>query len=87
MANQTKHPERTKKPTSTSPAGTWGIWALLLVLTITTIFTGRMDLGAANLPLAMLIATFKATLVVLFFMHLAEQKASTAWCSASRSSS
>ncbi|MBC8133028.1 MAG: cytochrome C oxidase subunit IV family protein, partial [Deltaproteobacteria bacterium] len=29
-----------------------------------------MDLGAANLPLAMLIATTKAVLVVLFFMHL-----------------
>ena len=31
-----------------------------------------MDLGALNLPLAMAIATIKATLVVLFFMHMLE---------------
>ena len=31
-----------------------------------------MDLGAVNLPLALAIATIKATLVVLFFMHLTE---------------
>lgn len=48
------------------------IWAALLVFTITTVVTGRMDLGGANLPLAMLIATIKATLVVLFFMHMWE---------------
>jgi len=46
------------------------IWMALLVFTITTVVTGHMDLGAANLPLAMVIATIKATLVVLFFMHL-----------------
>jgi cytochrome c oxidase subunit IV len=46
------------------------IWALLLVATLTTVITGRMDLGAANLPLALVIASIKATLVVLFFMHL-----------------
>ncbi len=48
------------------------IWALLLVFTITTVVTGRMDLGAVNLPLALTIASIKATLVVLFFMHLSE---------------
>lgn len=46
------------------------IWFLLLVFTVTTVVTGRMDLGSANLPIALLIATVKATLVVLFFMHL-----------------
>lgn len=46
------------------------IWAALLVFTLTTVITGRMDLGGANLPLALIIATVKATLVVLFFMHL-----------------
>jgi cytochrome c oxidase subunit IV len=50
------------------------IWVILLVATGTTVATGRMDLGHYNLPLAMLIATIKATLVVLFFMHLSEQK-------------
>jgi cytochrome c oxidase subunit 4 len=46
------------------------IWALLLVFTALTIFTGRLDLGAANIFIALAIATTKATLVVLFFMHL-----------------
>lgn len=46
------------------------IWLLLLVFTVTTVVTGRMDLHGANLPLALLIAAIKATLVILFFMHL-----------------
>ena len=45
------------------------VWAILLVLTITTVATGRQDLGWVNLPLALSIACIKATLVVLFFMH------------------
>ncbi len=48
------------------------IWVLLLVFTVTTVLTGRLDLGALNLPLALTIASVKATLVVLFFMHLSE---------------
>lgn len=48
------------------------VWALLLVFTLTTVLTGRMDLGAINLPLALTIASIKATLVVLFFMHMTE---------------
>jgi cytochrome c oxidase subunit IV len=46
------------------------IWLLLLAFTVTTVVTGRMNLHGANLPLAIFIATVKATLVVLFFMHL-----------------
>jgi cytochrome c oxidase subunit 4 len=46
------------------------IWLALLVLTVVTVVTGRIDLGAANIWIAMAIATTKATLVVLFFMHL-----------------
>jgi cytochrome c oxidase subunit 4 len=48
------------------------VWAILIACTITTVVTGRMDLGAVNLPLALTIACFKATLVVLFFMHMSE---------------
>jgi cytochrome c oxidase subunit 4 len=48
------------------------VWALLLVFTATTVITGRMDLGAGNLPIALIIATIKASLVVLFFMHMTE---------------
>jgi cytochrome c oxidase subunit 4 len=48
------------------------VWALLLCFTAITVITGRTDLGSANLPIALLIATIKATLVVLFFMHMTE---------------
>ena len=48
------------------------VWLALLVGTLVTVFTGRMDLGAANLPIALVIASTKAVLVVLFFMHLWE---------------
>jgi cytochrome c oxidase subunit 4 len=54
------------------PGRYYVVWLLLIVFTITTVVTGRLDLGAANLPLALTIATIKATLVVLFFMHLSE---------------
>jgi len=48
------------------------VWAILILCTILTVKTGYMDLGSANLPLALTIATLKATLVVLFFMHMTE---------------
>lgn len=70
MANQTKHTKAHEEAHEHGPGRYVVIWLLLLVGTITTVVTGRMDLGAANLPLAMVIATIKATLVVLFFMHL-----------------
>jgi cytochrome c oxidase subunit 4 len=48
------------------------IWGILLGFTVLTVMTGRMDLGSANLPIALGIACIKATLVVLFFMHLSQ---------------
>jgi cytochrome c oxidase subunit 4 len=48
------------------------VWLALLVFTVLTVWTGRMELGAANIYVAMAIASTKATLVVLFFMHLWE---------------
>lgn len=47
-----------------------GIWAALMVLTAVTVFASEIDLGPWNIVLALLIATIKGTLVVLFFMHL-----------------
>jgi cytochrome c oxidase subunit 4 len=43
----------------------------LLVLTVITVAASYVDLGAANIVVALLIATTKASLVGLFFMHLA----------------
>ena len=72
--NEEADPSHSEKEHHTSAMRYVLIWVALLVFTGITVSTGRMDLGHWNLPLAMLIATIKATLVVLFFMHLAEQK-------------
>jgi cytochrome c oxidase subunit IV len=41
----------------------------LMVLTIVTVGAAMVDLGKFNIVVALAIATTKATLVVLFFMH------------------
>jgi cytochrome c oxidase subunit 4 len=46
------------------------IFAALMLLTALTVGVTYVDLGEANLFVAMGIAITKATLVVLFFMHL-----------------
>ena len=46
------------------------IGAVLLVLTATTVGAAFVNLGPFNPVVALLIATVKATLVVLFFMHV-----------------
>jgi cytochrome c oxidase subunit 4 len=50
------------------------VWAALVLLTATTFVTGRMHLATWALPLALTIAITKSLLVILFFMHLWEQK-------------
>ncbi len=46
------------------------VFAALVVLTALTVAVAQVDLGNVNLYLALTIATVKALLVVLFFMHL-----------------
>jgi cytochrome c oxidase subunit 4 len=46
------------------------VWVALLVFTWLTVAAGRVDLGQWNLVLALGIALAKASLVVLYFMHL-----------------
>jgi len=46
------------------------IGTILLVLTITTAAVAFVNLGPFNPVVALLIATIKATLVILFFMHV-----------------
>ncbi len=41
-----------------------------MFLTATTVFAATLELGIFNIVVALLIATIKGTLVVLFFMHL-----------------
>ena len=46
------------------------VFAALMVLTAITVAASYFDLGALNLLVALGVATVKATLVVLYFMHL-----------------
>ncbi|MEZ6044971.1 MAG: cytochrome C oxidase subunit IV family protein [Planctomycetaceae bacterium] len=56
------------------------LWILLAVffalvgLTCLTVWTASMDFFGMDLLLAMVIATVKATLVMMFFMHLIQDK-------------
>lgn len=44
--------------------------AILMVLTVITLIAARIDFGFLNTVIAMAIASVKAALVLLFFMHL-----------------
>ncbi|MGI9013733.1 MAG: cytochrome C oxidase subunit IV family protein [Phycisphaerales bacterium] len=49
----------------------FGVAMALLVLTAVTVYTAQyVDLGRFNIWLALIIATVKASLVCLYFMHL-----------------
>jgi cytochrome c oxidase subunit 4 len=46
------------------------IFGALMLLTLVTVGVTYVDLGQANLLVAMGIAVFKASLVILYFMHV-----------------
>lgn len=46
------------------------VWGGLLVLTAVTVAVSFVDLGLGNVTIALLVASLKATLVALYFMHL-----------------
>ena len=48
------------------------VFLALLALTAITVLVSYVDLGPLSTPLALLIAAIKATLVILYFMHLRE---------------
>jgi len=48
----------------------FAVFFALLVGTGLTVFAATLDLGPFNAPVALGIATVKATLVALFFMHV-----------------
>jgi cytochrome c oxidase subunit 4 len=54
-----------------SPKSTYvTIFGALMVCTTITVIAAFINLGDLNFPVALAIAVFKATLVVLFFMHV-----------------
>jgi cytochrome c oxidase subunit 4 len=46
------------------------VFIALLVLLVMTVGAAYLPLGVMHVPVAMTIATIKAVLIVLFFMHL-----------------
>ncbi len=48
----------------------YAIFGALMVLTAVTVAAAYVNLGNLNFPVALAIAVFKATLVILFFMHV-----------------
>lgn len=46
------------------------VFAALLLLTVVTVLVSYVDLGLWNTVVALLVASVKASLVALFFMHL-----------------
>jgi cytochrome c oxidase subunit IV len=65
MAEHTEHSEHIS-----SSGLNWLIWAILIAATVLTAWIATVDLGAFNTVVALIIATCKASIVVLFFMHV-----------------
>lgn len=53
------------------------IFMALMILTAATVGAAFVDLGQFNFAVAMLVATFKASLVVWYFMHVKYQSSLT----------
>ena len=51
----------------------WAVFGALLVLTVITYLVSFAGLGPGALPVAMIVAAIKASLVLAFFMHLASE--------------
>jgi cytochrome c oxidase subunit 4 len=61
-----------------SPKSTYYmIFGALMIGTVITVMAAFVDLGVLNFPVALAIAVTKATLVVLFFMHVKYSSALT----------
>jgi cytochrome c oxidase subunit IV len=70
VAHEPAHTEAGKAEHHGHGAGRyWLVWLALCICTAITVYTGH---NFPNIYVALIIATVKATLVVLFFMHMTE---------------
>ncbi len=46
------------------------VWIILMVLTFITVYVSYIDFGMLNVVIAMVVASIKASIVALYFMHL-----------------
>ncbi len=53
------------------------IGILLMALTVITVAAAQFDFGPFNVPIALIIASIKATFVALYFMHLKHEDTMT----------
>lgn len=53
------------------------VWIALLVLTALSYGASRLHLGTADIVIALVIATIKTALVMLYFMHVLEETFAT----------
>lgn len=73
MAHQADHENYSghSAPHHAAPLGMYiAVFFALMVLTVLTVWVSRIDLGALNTTVAMAIAVVKATVVILWFMHV-----------------
>jgi cytochrome c oxidase subunit 4 len=66
MAQHAEHPSNHVVPLKIY----YAVFATLMALTAVTVGIAYLDLGALNTVAAVVIACFKATIVVLYFMHV-----------------
>ena len=78
MTTKSETKTDTKAPQHTSTSKYVIIWLALVGLTLTSFLFSLADIGSLEMPIALLIAVTKSTLVLLFFMHLIEQKVTNA---------
>jgi cytochrome c oxidase subunit IV len=71
-ADPREHVESAQAPTQhvTPRRVYYLIFGVLMLLTAVTIVVAFLNLGVLNTPIALIIATIKATLVILYFMHV-----------------
>ena len=70
MADAAYHQEHAPEPHVTPLHVYFVVFAALAIGTMLTVIASRLDLGMWNTPIALIIATIKAVLVILFFMHV-----------------
>ncbi len=46
------------------------VWAVLMVMTAVTVYVSYINFGILNIVIALVVATIKASIVALYFMHL-----------------
>lgn len=70
MADVTTHREHAPHVHVTPLTTYFLVFFALAIGTVLTVAASRFDLGMWNTPIALVIATIKAVLVILFFMHV-----------------